>query len=644
MTEFGARAAGTRPLRTRAGTSVLAAEAALDAELEAIVELERSIRAAQAEQLRRIERAHGWAHAVERVHEGSSSTDLELATRAFVAELATALGVHERTSGSMVADAQRLQSLPETLAALASGSIGLAHARTIIDATQGMPQPLVDEFEVTALDRAARMTNASLRRSLRGLRERLLQEPLEHRQARNALDRRVCLEPEPDGMAWLSFFLEGERATAIRARLDALAGASVDERTTAQRALDIAADLLLGNHVVGGDVDAGNRSVGGPSDGRPPLGVVIPRVYVTVPLMTLLGHSDEPAELDGYGPIDAETARELAAHAPSFQRILTHPETGAYLSFGRTSYRVPADLAGYLKVRDGGCRFPGCGRRAVASDIDHTVDWAFDGRTEHDNLAHLCRKHHRLKHRTAWRMTQESGGVIRWDSPPVVCIEVTPSIRSSPGSPLVAKPTRRPMWAIPRYRRWRLDSERWVQASSDRSPRHLRPDPGVGRRTDRVDAEHAREAHDRLLLAGEQLHGARLEGTRDQVAELRCAEDELGARLECDLGSVAAARLRQRAGSDGSHVERRVHDDGDHRDPPDRALAHCRVTCHHIAHVEHVLGRGCAGRDIRPERRAQGDGQRIGRDDLALGRVAERGPSPAFERDDDGLERAAERS
>lgn len=429
MTEFGASVEGTRSVRVPGGASVLAAEAALDAELEAIVELERSIRAAQAEQLRRIQRAHGWAHAVERVHEGSNSTDRELATRAFVAELATALGAHERQTGAMVADAERLRSLPATLDALASGAIGLAHTRTIIDATQGMPQPLVGEFEVTALDRAARMTNASLRRSLRGLRERLLHEPLEHRQARNALDRRVCLEPEPDGMAWLSFFLEGERATAIRARLDALAGASVDERTTAQRALDVAADLLLGNPVAGcvsepvGDSrdDGSDSSNGGGGDDasarRRPLGVVIPRVYVTVPVMTLLGHSDEPAELDGYGPIDAETARELAAHAPSFQRILTHPESGAYLSYGRTSYRVPADLAGYLKVRDGGCRFPGCGRRAIASDIDHTVDWAVDGRTEHDNLAHLCRKHHRLKHRTGWRMTQESGGVIRWDSP-----------------------------------------------------------------------------------------------------------------------------------------------------------------------------------------------------------------------------------
>ena len=134
-------------------------------------------------------------------------------------------------------------------------------------------------------------------------------------------------------------------------------------------------------------------------------------------MLSLLGHTDEPAELDGYGPIDAGTARRLAAHAPSFQRILTHPETGAFLSYSRTTYRVPADLAGYLRTRDGTCRFPGCGRRAANCDVDHTVPWARDGHTRHDNLAHLCRKHHRLKHGTRWQMTQEPGGVIRWTSP-----------------------------------------------------------------------------------------------------------------------------------------------------------------------------------------------------------------------------------
>jgi hypothetical protein len=151
-------------------------------------------------------------------------------------------------------------------------------------------------------------------------------------------------------------------------------------------------------------------------------------------VLSLLGASDEPAELDGYGPIDAETARRLAAHAPSFQRILTHPETGAFLSYGRTSYRVPVDLAGYLAVRDGGCRFPGCGRRARHTDLDHTVDWARGGSTSHENLAHLCRKHHRLKHRTRWRMTQEPGGVIRWTSP------AGHVLRTHPERPFIAVP------------------------------------------------------------------------------------------------------------------------------------------------------------------------------------------------------------
>jgi hypothetical protein len=140
-------------------------------------------------------------------------------------------------------------------------------------------------------------------------------------------------------------------------------------------------------------------------------------VYLTVPVLTLLGHTDQPAELDGYGPIDPDTALRLAAHAPSFRRILTHPETGAYPSYGRKSYRVPADLAGYLRVRDGGCRFPGCSRRAAGCDIDHTIDWATGEATRHENLSHLCRKHHRLKHNTGWRMTQLPGGDIRWTSP-----------------------------------------------------------------------------------------------------------------------------------------------------------------------------------------------------------------------------------
>jgi hypothetical protein len=124
----------------------------------------------------------------------------------------------------------------------------------------------------------------------------------------------------------------------------------------------------------------------------------------------LLRLDDEPADLEGYGPIDGDIARLLAAHAPSMRRILVHPEIGTALSYGREHYRAPADLDGFVRTRDGWCRLPGCSRRAKYADLDHTVARAHGGETADKNLAVLCRHHHRLKHESGWRVVQEAGG------------------------------------------------------------------------------------------------------------------------------------------------------------------------------------------------------------------------------------------
>ncbi len=140
-------------------------------------------------------------------------------------------------------------------------------------------------------------------------------------------------------------------------------------------------------------------------------------VMVTVPALTLLDRCDEPAILDGYGPIDRATALELTASAPSFIRILTHPETGTVISVGRDTYPPPQDLRRWLSVRDGTCRFPGCARRARRCEVDHTVDWAGGGETAHDNLAHLCKGDHNLKHHTSWQVRHRARGTLEWTSP-----------------------------------------------------------------------------------------------------------------------------------------------------------------------------------------------------------------------------------
>ena len=386
-------------------------EQALTADLALLGSLERTIRWAQAEQYRVIEAARVRHAHVEGLTEASTPIEREFAMRSFVAEIATTLILPEPVAARLVADAGRLTGpRAATLDALAAGAVGVGHVRSMLEITQTLPADAACDLERLALADAASRTSAAFRRRVQRLRERLHPEPLCERRARAADDRRVAFDPAPDGMAWLSLFLQAERAVAIVERLEALAASSdpdrPDARTPAQRAADVAGDLLLA-----GTLDGADRHLAAAT------GRVAAQIIVTVPVLSLIGVTDEPAELDGYGPIDADTARRLAAHAPSVQRLLVHPETGAALSYSRTRYRVSADLAGYLRVRDGRCRFPGCARRARHADLDHTVAWAHGGTTSADNLAHLCRAHHRLKHESGWRLAHEPDGVIRWISP-----------------------------------------------------------------------------------------------------------------------------------------------------------------------------------------------------------------------------------
>jgi Domain of unknown function (DUF222)/HNH endonuclease len=201
-------------------------------------------------------------------------------------------------------------------------------------------------------------------------------------------------------MSWLTAHLPSTAAQRAMAHLDRvaayLASAEDKTRTVAQLRADVAGDLLAG--VLGSAAPHVTVSVG-----------------VLVPVMTLLG-GDQPATLEGYGPIDAATARELAGHAPSFFRILTDPISSTILDVDRSTYRVPADLKRWLELRDKTCTFSGCGRRAQDCDVDHTTDWAFGGTTSADNLAHLCRNHHRLKHHSRWTAEHGASGMT-WTSP-----------------------------------------------------------------------------------------------------------------------------------------------------------------------------------------------------------------------------------
>jgi hypothetical protein len=127
--------------------------------------------------------------------------------------------------------------------------------------------------------------------------------------------------------------------------------------------------------------------------------VPVPRadVLVMVPVFSLLGLTDEPAVLDGFGPIPASMARRLVAgEAESFYRVLVDPRDGAPLEIGRTRYRLPETIKKWIRMRDGKCTFPGCNNRTTDNDTDHLTAWENGGQTDVRNLGQLCPKHHRL--------------------------------------------------------------------------------------------------------------------------------------------------------------------------------------------------------------------------------------------------------
>lgn len=364
--------------------------------IEAIVETDRMIATLTAAKLRLIDFAH-------ETQVGAMSH--ALAEREFRAELATALRISERAADLLIDEAHVLgRYLPATQQALADGRLTPRQARVIVDELARVDESERPDLERRALE-AADQSAAAFARTIRRMREtRDADRAAErHRTARD--DRHVSREPGSDGMEWIMACLPAAEVLAIDSRLDDLARGLLrhgDDRTLPQLRADAFADVLL---------DRDSRAFRRFGDARP-------TVVVTVPIGVLTGATEAGAELVGHGPIDAQTARELAAEAPVLRRMFTDPRDDTILALGRTKYRVSDELRLFLTVRDQRCRFPNCSRRVQASDVDHSHAWEHGGRTDPDNLAHLCRGHHRLKHDSRWRLeATHPDGTVDWVSP-----------------------------------------------------------------------------------------------------------------------------------------------------------------------------------------------------------------------------------
>jgi len=80
--------------------------------------------------------------------------------------------------------------------------------------------------------------------------------------------------------------------------------------------------------------------------------------------------------------------------------LLEQRSSTEILNVGRRTRSISPALRRALEVRDGGCRFPGCGSRYC--DAHHVRHWADGGETSLTNCLLLCRYHHRLVHEEGW--------------------------------------------------------------------------------------------------------------------------------------------------------------------------------------------------------------------------------------------------
>ncbi len=113
------------------------------------------------------------------------------------------------------------------------------------------------------------------------------------------------------------------------------------------------------------------------------------------------------------GPdITAVTSRRIACDSSLV--TIKEDQNGEPLSIGRRSRSIPPPMRRALRVRDKGCRFPGCTNTRFV-DGHHIVHWADGGETSLDNLVMLCRHHHHLVHEGGFVCEKSPDGEITFE-------------------------------------------------------------------------------------------------------------------------------------------------------------------------------------------------------------------------------------
>jgi hypothetical protein len=315
-------------------------------------------------------------------------------------------GAHAATD---VATAHALETdLRQLGAALATGEVSRDHVGVAIRTLNRIPRHLRQEPErmakvdtwFTTTSRA--VAPSSVDRAAQHLLATLDPQGCD-RFDPAALERReVSLVKDSTGMLLIRGQLDLGTAAPLLTVLDHLAKPSrprdedalpiSDRRTKGQRnadALGLMARLALGALGTGSEVDR-------------------PRVVIHAPL------NGPVAEADHTGAVPERWLAQFVCDAVVDAVIIGRD--GRVLDLGRAQRTVTTHQRRALAARDGGCVIPGCDAPPAWCDCHHVRWWSKGGRTDLENLAMVCHRHHAGIHAGTWSLEMRDG--VPWARPP----------------------------------------------------------------------------------------------------------------------------------------------------------------------------------------------------------------------------------
>ncbi|MEZ5191982.1 MAG: HNH endonuclease signature motif containing protein [Nocardioides sp.] len=280
-----------------------------------------------------------------------------------------------------------MHQLPHTLVALEAGVLSEHRAQILPPRPRTSPRPTGPGW----MPRSAPTTTASvvgnrrLESEVKRAAYRADPQAAVSRAAYAERARSVSIRPAPDTMVWLTALLPVAAGVSCYAALSAAADtarAGGDRRARGQVMADTLVERLSGRAQATG---------------------VPVQVSLVMTDRALLAAGDEPAHVDGYGPIAAQLARQLVAGADRawLRRLYTAPETGQLVAMDSRSRFFPAGLAAFIRARDQQCRTPWCD--APIRHLDHVVPITAGGRTTRDGGQGLCEGCNYAKRAFGWR-------------------------------------------------------------------------------------------------------------------------------------------------------------------------------------------------------------------------------------------------